>query len=75
LAASNGVSMWKQIRRDRFGHARDGLIEKLARALVAANKELAFQGAEKGKRAAELVVANRDLAILEENLENARMLP
>jgi len=62
LAASNGVSMWKQIRRDRFGHARDGLIEKLARALVAANKELAFQGAEKGERAAELVVANRELA-------------
>src|ERR1035437_4737272 len=32
------------------------------KALAAANKELAYQGKEKGKRAAELVVANKELA-------------
>ena len=31
------------------------------KALAAANKELAYQGKEKGKRAAELVVANKEL--------------
>ncbi len=54
--------MWKQLRRDMCEVNRDGLLGRLARALVVANKELVFQGVEKRKRADELIVANRELA-------------
>ena len=54
--------MRKQIRRDRLDLNRDGMIARLARALIVANKEIAFQAVEKGNRAAELIIANEELA-------------
>ena len=54
--------MCKQIRRDTLVLNKDGLIARLARELIVANKELAFQAVQKGKRADELMLANDELA-------------
>ena len=49
--------------------ARDIAEQKLAIELLTANKELAFQNDEKGKRADELIIANNELAFQNDEKE------
>ena len=52
-----------------FAAARDVTVQNWAKDLRKANKELAFQNDEKGKRAEELAIANKELAFQNDEKE------